>query len=216
MDVSFLIKQYFNGKSDVSIDVFDSISLNRVYQDVLNVLTAHLDIEVSVLQALSYCFYEILDNVHIHSGKPLGTAITHFDPHTDTLRILVADDGKGIQASLRENAAYAEISEEEALRKCLLDAVTDGKGMGFGLYATSRLVQDIGKEFILHSGHTKLVMKNGETQLINNGLWQGTILYMELSTAKEINPENVVDYRTKASDEYNELFIESDELTELW
>lgn len=55
---------------DVSIDVFDSVSLNRVYQDVINVLTAHQDIEVSVLQALSYCFYEILDNVHTRAMTP--------------------------------------------------------------------------------------------------------------------------------------------------
>lgn len=216
MDVSFLIKQYFNGTDNVSIDVFDAISLNQVYQDVLKVLTAHLDIEVSVLQALSYCFYEILDNVHIHSGKPLGTVMTHYDPQSETLRILVADDGKGIQASLRENAQYKDISEEDALQKCLMDAVTDGKGMGFGLYATSRLMQNIGKEFVLHSGHTKLIIADGKTQIINNGLWQGTILFMELSTTNQIDPESVVAHRTNASDEFNEQFIENDELLELW
>lgn len=216
MDVSFLIKQYFDGTNDVSIDVFDSIRLNQVYQDVINVLTAHLGIEVSVLQALSYCFYEILDNVHIHSGKPLGTAITHFDPPTKTLRILVADDGKGIQASLQENPKYQDITEQDALQKCLMDSVTDGKGMGFGLYATSRMIQDIGKKFILHSGHTKLLIQNGQTEVVTNGLWQGTIIFMELGTAKEIDPENVVEHRTQPSDEYNEMFLYSNELTELW
>lgn len=55
------------------------------------------------MQSLSYCFYEILDNVHIHSGKPLGTAITHFDATKDVLRVLVADDGMGIRESLAEN-----------------------------------------------------------------------------------------------------------------
>ncbi len=216
MDVSFLIKQYFDGTNDVSIDVFDSVTINHVYQDVLNILTAHLEIELSVLQALSYCFYEILDNVHIHSGKPLGTVLTHYNPELETLRILVADDGKGIQASLKENALYKDISEEEALQKCLMDAVTDGKGMGFGLYATSRLMQDLGKEFVLHSGHTKLIITNGQSQIVKNGLWQGTILFMELSTTKEIDPESVVEHRTNASDEFNELFIENDNLTELW
>jgi len=216
MDVSFLIKQYFDGKNNVSIDVFDAQSLNQVYQDVINVLTAHLDIEVSVLQALSYCFYEILDNVHIHSGKPLGTAITHYDAKAEILRILVADDGMGILASLTENEKYVGISEADALQKCLQDAVTDGKGMGFGLYATARMMKNIGIKFVLHSGHTKLVTKNEQTEIIQNGLWQGTILYMELCTAKEIDPESVVDHRTNASEEYNELFIDSDELTELW
>jgi hypothetical protein len=56
----------------VSIDVFDAQSLNAVYRDVINAMTSHFEIEVSVLQALSYCLYEMMDNVHIHSGKPLG------------------------------------------------------------------------------------------------------------------------------------------------
>lgn len=35
---------------------------------------------------LGNMFLEILYNVHIHSGKPLGTAITHFDAKKDVLR----------------------------------------------------------------------------------------------------------------------------------
>lgn len=94
MDVAFLIKEYFKGVEDaISIDAFDSITLNVVYTRVLKLLTSHFEIETSVLQSLSYCFYEILDNVHIHSGKPLGIAITHFDAAKNILRILIADDG---------------------------------------------------------------------------------------------------------------------------
>jgi len=216
MNVSFLIDNYFNGKDNVSIDVFDAQTLNNVYQDVMNTLTSHLEIETSVLQALSYCFYEILDNVHIHSGKPLGTAITHFDAEKDTLRILVADDGKGIHASLAENPKYTDISEADALSLCLCDSITDGKGMGFGLYATSRLVDKIGLKFILHSGHHKLICENGATTIIDNGHWQGTILYMEIVTTQDIDPNDVVDHRTDAAEEYNESFVNTDELEELW
>ena len=68
MNVAFLLKQYFPKTDNTSIDVFDSHSLNDVYQQVMKTLTSHFEIEVSILQALSYCFYEILDNVHIHSG----------------------------------------------------------------------------------------------------------------------------------------------------
>ena len=74
MDVAFILDRYFKGMADVSIDVFDAQTLNAVYRDVINAMTSHFEIEVSVLQALSYCLYEMMDNVHIHSGKPLGTA----------------------------------------------------------------------------------------------------------------------------------------------
>lgn len=217
MDVAFLIKEYFKGaESNLSIDVFDALTLNSVYSNVLRVLTSHFEIETSVLQSLSYCFYEILDNVHIHSGKPLGTAITHFDSENDVLKILIADDGKGIRASLSENPKYKDIDEGEALRLCLKDSVTDGKGMGFGLYATSRLMKAVGLEFIIHSGHHKLIDKDGDISIVQNGLWQGTIVYMEISTNIDVNPNDVVENRTDIEAEFNEPFLESDELNALW
>lgn len=216
MNVAFLLKEYFKGTNDVSIDVFDSHTLNDVYQEVLHTLTSHFEIEVSLLQALSYCFYEILDNVHIHSGKPLGTAITNFSAEKNVLKILVADDGTGIRNSLAESEKYKDISEPEALKLALEDAVTDGKGMGFGLYATSRLMKDVGIEFVLHSGHHKLIYKDDQTEIIRNGLWQGTIVYMELATSKDINANDVVDNRTNVEDEFNESFIETDVLDSLW
>jgi hypothetical protein len=61
MDVAFLLDKYFKGTKNVSIDVFDARTLNDVYKDVVNKMTSHLEIEVSVLQALSYCLYECLE-----------------------------------------------------------------------------------------------------------------------------------------------------------
>lgn len=216
MDVAFLLNKYFKGVKNVSIDVFDAQTLNSVYRDVIKAMTSHFEIEVSVLQALSYCLYEMMDNVHIHSGKPLGTAMTHYDKGQKTLRILIADDGMGIRASLADNKKYSDITESDALKLCLEDKVTDGKGMGFGLYTTSRLIDSIGKEFILHSGSHKLVIKNGDMAVMENGYWQGTLVYMVIGTNKEIDPNQIVDHRANAAEEYNEAFVESGELETLW
>lgn len=216
MDVAFLLDKYFKGAKDVSIDVFDAQTLNNVYKDVVTAMTSHLEIEVSVLQALSYCLYEMMDNVHIHSGKPLGTAMTSYNDTLKTLRILIADDGMGIKASLSENEKYSEISEAEALRMCLQDKITDGKGMGFGLYTTSRLVDRIGKKFVLHSGNHKLVREDGVESITENGFWQGTLIYMVIGTGEEIDPNQIVDHRTDVVEDYNETFVESSEIESLW
>lgn len=216
MDVAFILDTYFKGTKNVSIDVFDAQTLNAVYRDVVGAMTSHLEIEVSVLQALSYCLYEMMDNVHIHSGKPLGTAMTYYDDSRKTLRILIADDGMGIRKSLSENEKYRDITEAEALRICIEDAITDGKGMGFGLYTTSRLVDSIGKEFILHSGSHKLIIKDGQTTVVENGFWQGTLIYMEIGTGEEIDPNQIVDHRTDVAEEFNESFVETGELESLW
>lgn len=216
MDVAFLLDKYFKGAGKVSIDVFDAQTLNNVYKDVVTTMTSHLEIELSVLQALSYCLYEIMDNVHIHSGKPLGTAMTSFDSAQKSISILIADDGMGIKASLSENEKYSDITEAEALMMSLEDKITDGKGMGFGLYTTSRLVDSIGKEFIMHSGKHKLVRKDGEQSVVENGFWQGTLIYMVIGTGKEINPNQIVDHRTDVEEEFNEAFVESSEIESLW
>ena len=216
MDVAFLIDKYFKDAKNVSIDVFDAHTLNNVYKDVITTMTSHFEIEVSVLQALSYCLYEMMDNVHIHSGKPLGTAMTYYDKAQKTLSILIADDGKGVQASLSENEKYKDVSEAEALKMCLEDKITDGKGLGFGLYTTSRLVDSIGKEFILHSGNHKLIRKDGAESVIENGFWQGTLIYMVIGTGVEIDPNQIVDHRADAAEEYNETFVETSELESLW
>lgn len=69
--------------------------------------------------------------------------------------------------------------------------------MGFGLYATSRMMKDIGIQFIIHSGHHKLIISDGETKIIENGLWQGTIIFMNITTSKEIDPNNVIGNQDK-------------------
>ena len=216
MDVAFLLDKYFKEKKNVSIDVFDAQTLNTVYKNIVSAMNSHFEIEVSVLQALSYCLYEMMDNIHIHSGKPLGTAMTCYDNAQKTLCILIADDGMGIRASLSENEKYREISEAEALEMCLEDKITDGKGLGFGLYTTSRLVDCIGKKFVLHSGKHLLVRKDGLNDIKENGFWQGTLIYMEISTAVEIDPNQIVDHRTDIEEEYNETFVETEGLESLW
>lgn len=217
MNVSTLIKQYFESHTnDVAIDVFDEKNIYSVYQRVIETLTQHINIETTLLQALNYCFYEILDNVLIHSGKELGTVITYYDPDGHTLSLLVADDGYGIRKSLAENKEYANISEAEALEICIRDSVTDGKGMGFGLYTTSLLVRDAGLRFDIRSGNHTLKLQDGNSTTIKSDHWQGTIVFLLLRTDQEIDPEKVVANRTNAAEQYNETFLNDNELEELW
>ena len=217
MNVSTLIKQYFASHiDDVVIDVFDEKNIYSVYQRVIETLTHHVNIETTLLQALSYCFYEILDNVLTHSGKELGTVITNYNPEGHTLSLLVADDGQGIRTSLAENVKYANLSEPEALELCIRDSVTDGKGMGFGLYSTSLLVRDAGLRFDIRSGNHTLRLQDGQTSVVSSDSWQGTIVYLQLRTDKEINPSDVVANRTNVVEQYNELFLNDNELEELW
>ncbi|MBQ0058254.1 MAG: hypothetical protein KBT20_11410, partial [Bacteroidales bacterium] len=52
---------------------------------------------------LAFCLYEVLDNVITHSGKKSGTVIFHFSLEQHKMRVVVADDGVGIKASMANN-----------------------------------------------------------------------------------------------------------------
>ena len=217
MNLTKLIKQYFpSGNDDITIDVFDEKNIYDVYQRVVGILTQYIEIETTVLQAMSYCFYEILDNVLTHSGKEMGTIITHYDSTNHILSFLVADDGIGVRASLSENNNYSDVTEPDALRMCIQDAITDGKGMGFGLYSTSLLVRDAGLQFVVRSGNHRLLVQNGVESIAESDFWQGTVVYLQLHTNREINPAEVVANRTNVAAQYNETFLNDNELEELW
>jgi len=217
MDIDSLLKQYFgSSKTYPTIDVFDADAIYSVYQKVINVLTGYIDIEISVLQVMSYCFYEVLDNVLTHSGKRIGTVLTSYDKECNSLKILVADDGMGIKQSLSVASRFVHVTEEEALYLCIKDSVTDGKGMGFGLFSTSLLAQNIGIQFEIHSGTHKLLLKNGTIKVIDAELWKGTLVFLELHTNKEIDPNTIVSSRADCATQYNENFLADSQIDELW
>ncbi len=218
MNVDSLLKKYFGNEVGIkpTIEVFDDQNIHQVYSVIVNLFKASAEIELSVLQLLSYCFYEILDNVVTHSGKKCGMVISRFVSEHNRIQILVADDGIGIQKSLKENELYKDISEEEALSKCLQDRVTDGKGMGYGLYSTFCLIRNAGIRIEIHSGRHILV-SDGMKEIVKEApLWQGTLLYIELLSNKEIDPNKILEGRADAETEFNEEFLDIEDVENLW
>lgn len=217
MNIDSLLKRYFDNNSTLPvIEVFDSENIHVVYKDIVNILKKHPDIELSVLQTLSYCFYEILDNVLTHSLKSCGTVVMRFTPEKAKIQIMVVDDGIGIQRSLSENEVYRDISEAEALVKCMRDKVTDGKGMGFGLYSTACLIRQAGIVLKLHSGKHILTYNSVEEQVEETNFWQGTVIYFELYSDKEIDPNKVLENRTDVVSEFNDEFFDTEDIDNLW
>lgn len=217
MNIDRLLTSYFRDCSSLpTIEVFDNENIYNVYVDVVKTLKNSPDIELGVLQLLSYCFYEILDNVLTHSGKKTGTVLMHYEPSLSNIKILIADDGVGIRKSLSENEIYQDLSEAEAIRLCLKDKVTDGKGMGFGLYSTTCLIRNAGIVMEIHSG-THILRTDGEKEEVFEApMWQGTIIYFELHTDREIDPNRILENRTDVETEFNETFIDTSDLDELW
>ena len=216
MNVDTLIHQYFPDAGNVCIELFDEKNIQQVYRRLVEVLINQPEVETSLLQGMSYCFYEVMDNVLIHSGKNVGIVITDYSEHLNLIRILVADDGMGIRQSLALNREFSNITESQALEYCIKDNVSDGKGMGFGLYSTSRLINTAGHRLIIRSGkHT--LSANGDIVVTESEPWEGTIVYFELRSNMDIDAASVVDHRTDPIEEFDVLFLDDNpELEKLW
>lgn len=71
MNIDKIINKYFESSSLPNIEVFDNENIFAVYSDIINILKNSPEIELSILQVLSYCLYEVLDNVLTHSSKTM-------------------------------------------------------------------------------------------------------------------------------------------------
>jgi hypothetical protein len=92
----------------------------------------------------------------------------------------------------------------------------DGKGMGYGLYSTICLIKNAGIQMEIHSGQHILHTDGDKETIFDAPLWQGTIVYFELHTDKEIDPNSILENRTDAETEFNETFIDTSDIDELW
>ena len=59
-------------------------------------------------------------------------------------------------------------------------------------------------------------VQDGVEETKESDFWQGAIVYLQLHTNKEINPADVVANRANVATQYNEAFLNDNELTELW
>lgn len=67
-----------------------------------------------------------------------------------------------------------------------------------------------------YSGNSLLIYDGVNTHIAKAPYWQGTIVYFELHSNKEINPNDIVDNRTDCEGQFNDEFIKEDELDNLW
>ncbi len=216
MNINKLTGMYFEGLPNPDIFTFDSESINDECNAIVSNLLKNHDIELSVVQSFNYCLYEVLDNVLTHSGKNSGVLVSRYSAEKKQIQVLVADDGMGIHRSLTENDLYKGLTEAEALQHVILDKVTDGKGMGFGLYSTKNLITFAGGALVIASGQHKLVYDGLQSTVCEIENTDGTVVYLAVNANREINTNDVVDNRTDCAADFNEAFLEDDDLDNLW
>jgi Signal transduction histidine kinase len=216
MNIKKLISHHFESVPVPEIFTFDAESINAECNALIAEFLKINDIELSIVQSFNYCLYEVLDNVLTHSGKMSGVLVSRYSAEKKQIQVLVADDGMGIHKSLIENDLYRNLTEKEALQHVILDKVTDGKGMGFGLYTTKNLITFAGGLLIIASGEHQLKYDGLQSTVSEIERVDGTVVFMAVNTNREIDANDVVDNRTDCAADFNETFLEDDDLDNLW
>lgn len=215
IDFGFFIDMYFDRNVIEQSHRFNIKTIYGSFSEVMNRLTREHEIDITVLNGFSYCFYEVLDNVITHSGMEEGKVAMQFDADKAELRVLIADDGMGIAASLAQCEKYSSLRTDECLLKCIEDGVSDGKGRGFGLFSAACMVKESKGRLDIISGGWKMSYRDGVASVEPFRPWQGTVVAFIIPTNVAIDPSKAVDGRTDCVSEYEEAFI-PEEISALW
>ncbi|MFY8187541.1 MAG: ATP-binding protein [Flavobacterium sp.] len=170
--------------SAVQIQEYTSENQIEVLNSILKVLREKGSLNDNVYASLDYCFNEILDNVLNHTDEKRGWVVAQYYENLNSIRLCVCDYGLGIHKSLNQKHDF---TEEEAILKCIESGVTNGKGQGHGLFATSSFVR-LNKGWLsLISGNKKLNVSERETLVKDIAYWQGTCVYIRINTNVEVD-----------------------------
>lgn len=181
--------------SFIEIQKYTSENQIEVLHKIILMLREKSNMDDDVFTGLDYCLNEILDNILNHSKEKSGWVVAQYFGKLNQIRLMVVDHGIGIQKALNEKHNF---SEEEAIQKCIISGVTNGRGQGHGLYATSLFAKENKGWLSIISGNYKLDVSENETFINKIKYWQGTCVYLRINTNIE------VDYKLFTSDKFDQ------------
>lgn len=181
---------------------------NETVTRIMKIIEAKMPLSENLIQCLNYCFWEAIDNIHEHAESQIGGyAVAQYYPSNKEIEIVIADTGRGIFNSLRENPDYASFTEKDAIECCVKQGYTRGNaGRGNGLFHTTRFIQENQGMFCLYSGHYALYIGSRGQKTLELPYWQGTMIHMKLRADVAVNLANIFGNEVPTSvDEYDDL-----------
>lgn len=141
---------------------FNSIlQVGKLSQAYVDTISSLCECESGVLDSISWCINEVMDNVLTHSECSEGYVMAQLHPTTNHVAFCVYDSGIGIFNSLR-NSKHHPRKEIDALTLAIQEGVGDGKGQGNGLFGLYESV-------LRNSGILSLTSGGSSIMLTENG-----------------------------------------------
>lgn len=121
------------------------------------------------LGVIEWSINEIAENILRHSESSVGGLVhlSRFVKNKKCIEIVFADSGIGIANSLKVISKYSNKSDAELIELATQEGITNGKGMGNGLFgARSACIQSNGY-FKIYSNHGKLEITSPEEDCVH-------------------------------------------------
>jgi len=203
----------------IEIKKFNQNSIYQLQEEINMILYQIKSISKEVLQLLFYCLNEIMDNVINHATIGSGWVSAQYFPLLKEIRLIICDNGIGIHDALTKNpqSKYQHLSEVEALKECIERGVTNGKGLGFGLFATAQFILKNKGHLLIYSGNYHLMNKTDTYEVSKGDFWQGTLIQLRIKTNNAVNYKDIMPQHHTLPDDYN-FFVEKyfGDDNELW
>lgn len=142
-----------------------------------------------VLTAFEWAFYEISDNVLVHSGSSeLSWLQMTSYPTKKQVQFVIVDTGKGIRTSLAESLPDLA-SDLESIERALEKGITRNReiGQGNGLSGTLSIASNANGWMNIHSGRGQFRFKQGQIDQQTTSYHPGTLVTVSLPTDKPID-----------------------------
>ncbi len=203
----------------IELKKFNQDTIYPLQEEINMILYQMESISKEVLQLLFYCLNEIMDNVINHAGISSGWVSAQYFPLLKEIRLIICDNGMGIHQALTNNlqSKYHNVSEKEALELCIQRGVTNGNGLGFGLYATSQFMLKNKGHLLIYSGNRHLMNKTDTYEVRKGDFWKGTLVLLRIKTNNSVNYKDIMPAHHTLPDDYN-FFVEKyfGDDNELW
>jgi hypothetical protein len=188
------------------IKEFNNDTIYLLQDEINRILLNNIKVDRQMLQMLYYCLNEIMDNVLVHSTMKSGFACAQLFQTNKEIRLIICDTGIGIHKSLisEPDSKYIDISESEALKLCIQKNVTNGKGMGFGLFVSSEFIKENGGEMLIYSGNNFLTNTLKEYNTFEGDLWKGTIVFLKINTDIPVDYHRILPSTHSLPDDFQE------------
>lgn len=186
----------------------ESEAQRLVHLFVEEALRDQIRCEEGVIDSITWCLYEVMDNVFQHSRAEAGFVMMQLHKETRNCAVAVADTGIGIQKSLALAGLYREPGE--AIDHSLQQGVTSkgGENQGNGLFGLRRAVEVNGGKLSVMSGFGIWHLRDGR------GVWatdrgrtvpdwndhQSTLVDWQLDCSKKVRIEEALGRRRQSSE----------------